>query len=551
MKIVDNFLLLLMSCFFLSPLSLNAEEDDSLNQPFDALKHLEIYNSALRELDINYVDTIKHLDLLELSLGRMLYELDPYTTYIPKQDSEMLQRMNKGQYGGVGSVITQVDGQPFFSDPYVGMPAYENGLRAGDRIISIDGEKCSGLQLSEVSDMLRGKPGSEIKIEVVREGETKPIRAKFQRAIIKTETVPYYSVLKNGVGYVVINDFIDRTASDFSKAVAEMVKTDNINKLVIDLRGNGGGLVSQAVEIAGLFVPQGTMIVEMKSKHKSNDHKYITKNQPLYPDMKVAFLIDNATASSSELLTGAMQDIDRAVVVGTRSFGKGLVQSVRQLPYESYLKLTVAKYYLPSGRCIQAIDYSNENEDNREIPDSLTVEYKTSLGRTVRDGSGITPDSTIVEDEKYNIASYLYVKQVYFKYANKFVAQNPIIADPSDFELTDHQYEDFVKFVESIGFKYQLVSNKYLISMQKMIKMEGYDEVTAEYISKLSELLQPNIQRDLTLFKEDVKMMLETEIIKRYYFHHGMYEYLTKKDKTISTAAEMVNGEVYNKILLQ
>ena len=538
MKKILSILLFVLS---LVPLQAKKDKKSGDNQSFDAMKHVEVYNSVLRELEINYVDTLKHDKLLKLSLDRMLYGLDPYTSYIPASDEETLKRLRSGQYGGIGSIITLVDNKPYLSEPYLGMPAQANGLRAGDEILEIDGEKCEGKSISEVSDMLRGKPHTEIVVKVRREGEKKPITKKFLRDIIQMPTVPYYVKVADGVGYIVILDFIDRTATDFEKALAELVEKHNINKLIIDLRGNGGGLVGQAVDIASLFVPKGTEIVSMKGRHQSNNISYKTKRDPLYSNMDLLFLVDGNTASSSEILSGAMQDLDRAFVLGERTFGKGLVQNVRELPYDSYLKVTTAKYYLPSGRCVQAIDYANrQNGTTRVIPDSLTKEFRTIKGRIVRDGGGVLPDSVITEDITYNISHYLYLKHIYFKYVNRFVTQHPTIVSADKFTLTDDEYADFCTFVKESGFTYQLESNRYLQELQDMVKMEGYDELTKDLFNQLSEQLKPDVENDLVRFREDIQEMLELEIVKRYYYQKGAIEYGLRTDNWFKTAIEII-----------
>lgn len=539
------YIVIVLSLLALPSFAKKDKTEATSNQTLDAIKHVEVYNTVLRELEINYVDTLNHDELLKMSLGHMLYSLDPYTNYIPASDDETVKRLRTGQYGGVGSRIMLVDGKPYLIEPMYGMPAQVNGLRAGDEIIEIDGVKCKDKSISEISEMLRGKPQTELTIIVQREGYKKPIKKTFLRALVQEPTIPYYAKVADGIGYIILYDFVDRTAADFEIALNSLVEQHNITKLIIDLRGNGGGLVSQAVDIASLFLPKGTEVVSMRGIHESNNVVYKTRHMPRYPDMELLFLVDGNSASASELLSGAMQDFDRAFILGERTFGKGLVQNIRQLPYDSYLKITTGKYYLPSGRCVQAIDYANrQNGTARVIPDSLTKEFRTVKGRIVRDGGGILPDSVITDQFTYNISHYMFLKNLYFKYANKYVLAHQTIAPASEFSLTDEEYNDFCQFVIQSGFTYRLESEKYLQDLKEMVKYEGYDDLTNELFEQLTAKLQPSVETDLVRFRADVQKMLEQEIIKRYYYQKGESEYNSRFDKWLKIAIELLQNGV-------
>ena len=511
----------------------------------DISKHIDIYNSVLKELELNYVDTLNHERLMEFSIGRMLYSLDPYTVYIPEREEEAVRTLRSGEYGGIGSIITQVDGSVCIYDPYEGMPAQKSDVRAGDVILEVDGVSAEGKSVAQVSEMLRGVPGTEIVLKLRREGEKKPVVRRFTREVVQIAPIPYYGTVAPGVGYIVFNDFIDKSYVEFKKALNDLTENNGVQKLIVDLRSNGGGLIDQAAKIASLFVPNGTEIASIRGKDKRSEHIYRTSEEPLYPDMPLAFIVGENTASSAEILSGAMQDLDRAAVFGTRTFGKGLVQSIRQLPHNSFLKVTTAKYYLPSGRCVQAVDYAQRQNAGRDyaIPDSLTDEFKSTKGRIFLNNSGITPDVECDEQMKVNIAYYMYAKNLYFQYANRYCLSHGSIAPADTFALTDEEYRDFVAFVKEKDFTYTLESERYLEDLRDLVEMEGLSGITEQMFDSLSAVLQPDIDRDIMLFEDDVRSFLEGEIVKRYYYQRGVCQYNLRRDKCLDEVLKYMGDE--------
>lgn len=506
---------------------------------FDLGRMVQTYCGAVKELEVSYVDTLNYEKLLKTSLGAMFKTLDPYTEFIPAADeSEYLQRLRSGEYGGVGSVITLVDSMPYFSEVYMDMPACKAGIRNGDRILSIDGVKCSDKKISEVSDMLRGQQGTVITVKVQREGQQKPLVFSFEREKIALPSVMYWAEVAPGIGYVRIGDFVDRTAFEFKKAMEELTASHEIKSLIIDLRSNGGGLVDQAVEVASLFVPKGTKMVEMKGAHDEKSREYSTYNAPLYGNMKLLFMVNGNTASSSEILAGALQDMDRAVVMGEPTYGKGLVQNVAELPYDNFMKLTVAKYYLPSGRCVQKKDSADRKT------------YWTKNHRAVEDGSGVMPDTMIQDTTTINISDYLFVKNMYFKFANRYWNRNSAPADIKDFKVTDEIYDEFCKFVTEEKFTYKLESEKYLNSLKDMVEDEGYGKLTEDLFRQLKEAMQPNVERDMQMFRKEIVQNLETEMAKTPWYQRGEYEIFMRYDNWTREAVKLIENEKeFDKIL--
>lgn len=507
---------------------------------YDIFRCSDIYNSVWRELDINYVDTLNHEKLNDIAINSMLQSLDPYTVYIPEQQEEDLKAMTTGIYGGIGAVVQKHNDYVVISEPHYGLTAYKNGILAGDEIVSIDNENMKGKTVSYVSNKLKGIPGSEIKLKLRRHGENKPIEKTFRREAIHINSIDYYGVVADSIGYIALTDFTDQSYSDFKVALTAL-KDKNIKRLVIDLRNNGGGLVSEAVNIASMFLPKGTNIVSMRDKSAKNERKYKTPFVPIMPDIPLAIIVNENSASASEILAGAFQDLDRAVIVGARSFGKGLVQAIRQLPYGGYLKVTTAKYYLPSGRCIQSIDYDGSTSERpKTIPDSLTNKFKTVGGRIVRDKSGITPDVS-VESEKGNyISYYLFTDNIIFDFATQYYYSHPKIENPSTFNITDDEYNSFISFVKSKNFTYKLESEKMLSQLRKLVETEGYLTQTDTLLKQLSPMLKADVERDLRDFRKDIQKLLESEIVKRYYYQRGYYEFFLRYDDWLAKAIESI-----------
>lgn len=506
---------------------------------------LEIYNAVMRELSINYVDTIDYEQINEAGINYMLQKLDPYTTFFAESEEDALKMMTTGTYGGIGAIISRQGANILIAEPYEGMPAQRHDIRAGDIIVEVDGKSTKGLQTGDVSQMLRGPQGTEVELLLQRPGEKKTFRKKIIREVIQINPVEYYGMLTDTIGYIALRDFTDKAYNEVRDAVIDLTKNHNMRKLIIDLRSNGGGLVSEAVNIAGLFVPRHTHIVSTKGLQPQSHQEYITSNEPLLPDLPLMVLINSASASASEILAGALQDLDRAIVVGERSYGKGLVQSLRPLPHNTYLKVTTAKYYIPSGRCVQAIDYAKRNSDGsiQRIPDSLTHEFTTRNGRKVRDGGGIMPDSTLKRRDDCNIVYELYVRNLFFDYATNYARTHKSIAAPERFALTDAEYDDFINYVKAQNFTYELQSAQMLDEVRQVVKSEGYATDADTLLAQLATTLKPDIDRDLRRFRQSIEELLGSEIVKRYYFQKGTVAYELRFDQWLHQAIDLFNDD--------
>ena len=546
--------LLVGSVFF----GFNKEDDRN----FQIIKSLDVFNSVFKELDMFYVDSIDPKEVVEYGIRAMLAKTDPYTEYYPEEDNT-LKEMTSGKFGGIGSVIRYYTPRKRVAiiEPSEGNPAAEAGLKAGDIIMEINGkDMAQGDRIpndltSYVSDNLRGDPGTLCIIKVERptsDSTYVPMEFKVTRGTIRTNPVPYFGMLNDSIGYIYISTFsVEGCSKEVKRALVEL-KQQGATSLVIDLRGNGGGLLSEAVNVVNFFVPKGKEIVKTKGKFKQMDHAYRTMNEPIDLEIPLAVLVDGGTASAAEILSGSLQDLDRAVIIGNRTYGKGLVQTLRDLPYNSSMKITTAKYYIPSGRCVQAIDYSRRNSDGSiaRTPDSLTNVFHTATGREVRDGGGIRPDLEVKMDKTPNILFYLVNDDQIFDYATQYVLQHPTIAEVKDFQLTDADYADFKALLKKRNFSYDRQSEAMLKKLKEMAEFEGYMENASEEFAALEKKLQHNLDLELDRFAKDIKPLIAEEIVKRYYFEKGAVQETLKDDADLKKALEMLQQpEEYKKVL--
>lgn len=545
--------LVLCVCSLLCTSNVFSAEKKQSERNFEITKQLDIYNSLFRELDLYYVDSIEPKKLITESINDMLGTLDPYTNYIPEENSNDFKFMITGEYGGIGSVISQnKDKEIIISEPYEGMPAQKEGLQAGDVIVEVDGVKLKDKTVSDVSELLKGQAGTVVKVALKRVGEKSLIIKNITRQKIQINPVSYYGVVGNKVGYILLNQFTDKSAEEVKKAIFDLKNNQHVESIVLDLRNNPGGLLDQAVTITNYFLPKGLDVLFTKGKVKQWDVTYKTTEDPILPEMPLCVLVNGNSASASEIVSGALQDMDRAVIVGTRSFGKGLVQSNRQISYKGLLKVTTAKYYTPSGRCIQAIDYAHRGEDGElsKVPDSLMHEFKTKGGRTVKDGGGIMPDIEVKNEQKMNIAYYLYAQNMIFDFATDYTHRNKKVTSPEEFKLTDKDFEDFKAFLKEKKFTYTLKSAEALAKVKEMFDYEGYGDIAKEEYLALEKKLSVNIDRDIDAFKKDIEEMLSAEIMKRYYYQKGAIRYNLKADPELNKAMEVLaDQKQYNKIL--
>lgn len=523
---------------------------------FKTAKNMDIFNSIYKNLDLMYVDTLDAEEVVGNGIKAMLGSLDPYTTYYPEEKVNELKNMLTGKYAGVGAVVRynfQLQ-RVCISEPYENMPAAEVGLKKGDIILSIDNEDMTNKDVAYVSDHLRGDPGTSFIIKVKRPSTGKTLKMKITRRTIQMPFLPYYGMLEGGFGYINFNSFTDNCAKDVRRAFIDL-KKQGAKGLVFDLRNNGGGSVSEAVSIINMFLPKGKTVLKMQGKLQRSNKEYKTSVEPVDSVMPMVVLVNGNSASASEIMSGSLQDYDRAIILGTRTYGKGLVQTTMDLPYNGQMKLTTAKYYIPSGRCVQALNYKHSKGGYVEhVPDSLTKVFYTANGREVRDGGGVKPDVEVKPDSLPNIAFYLAgardSNEVMLNYEVDYIAKHSTIAPAKDFALTDADYDEFKARVLKADFKYDRETEKYLKDLEKLAKFEGYYDDAKPEFEALKKKLSHNVAKDLDYNKEYIKQLLENEIVAAYYFQAGAIQNSLRYDKQIKEAVKLLNSpEEYSKIL--
>lgn len=519
---------------------------------FEVSKNLDIFATLFRELNMYYVDETNPGELMKKGIDDMLGSLDPYTNYIPESEIEDYRYMTTGQYGGIGALVRQQGDYVVISEPYEGFPAQKADLRAGDRLLKINDIDVKGKKTDDISKYLKGQASTTLKLLIEREGEKKPLEKTLNREEIKIKSVPYSGMISNGVGYIKLTGFTENAAGEVKEALLSLKKNPELKSIVFDLRGNPGGLLKEAVDIVNIFVDKGTEVVSTRGKVKDWDKVHKASSIPVDMNIPITVLVDRGSASASEIVSGSIQDLDRGVVIGQRSYGKGLVQQTRQLSYNAQLKVTVAKYYTPSGRCIQALDYSHKGEDGSvdKVPDSLISAFKTRNGRIVYDGGGIAPDVN-VETQKYSsILASLVTKNLIFDYATKYRIAHNTIAPAKEFKLSDTEYEEFVTFLNGKDYDYTTKTEKTLDDLKKVASEDKTIDVLSEDITALKNKITHNKKEDLVKFKPEIKQFLEEEIASRYYFQNGRLESSFKDDKELVEAIAVLNDqEKYKKIL--
>ncbi len=507
---------------------------------FEVSKNLDIFASMYRDVNMYYVDSVNPSKLMKKGIDNMLTSLDPYTTFIPESDKDDYRYMTTGLYGGIGAIIKQIGEFTYISDPYEGYVAQRNGIVAGDRIVSIDGVIAKGKKTDDVSQLLKGQPGTQVKIILERNGEI--LEKTLTREEIKVKNIPYYGMIRDGIGYIKLNSFTEGAGRNVAEALKELKEKGNLKGVVLDLRSNPGGLLNEAVNVSNVFLPKGLEIVSTKGKIQDFNKTYKTINEPVDTNLKLVLLVNSSSASASEIVSGSIQDLDRGVILGQRTFGKGLVQTTRSLSYNTQLKITTSKYYIPSGRCIQALDYSHRNEDGSvgKIPDSLVTPFKTRAGRVVYNGGGVLPD-VVTEARKYsNISTSLLNKNIVAEYATYYYYKNPKF-NGNDIQLAEKDFTDFQSFISKKDYDYSTKSEKSLDELKKNAEEEKYLAALQSDIDALKSKLAHDKQADVMKNKSEIINLLEDEIASRYYFQKGRVKESLTHDSELDKAIELLN----------
>ena len=538
---------LIFISLFISSLTLLSFKSDY----FEIAKNLEIFTDLYKELNTYYVDETDPGKLIKSAMDEMLQTLDPYTNYIPESEIEDFQFMTTGQYGGIGAMITKRDEYVYISEPYEGFPAQKSGLMAGDKILEVNNISAKGKSTEEVSKLLKGQPNTNVSILIERKYINEPFEVSFKREKVTVGSVPYFGLLENNIGYVKLRSFTRNCSNDLKNAIIKL-KEQSATSLILDLRGNPGGLLNESVKISNFFVNQGEDIVSTKGKIKSWEKVYTATSKPIDTEIPLVVLIDQSSASASEIVSGSLQDLDRAVIVGKRSFGKGLVQQTRKLSYNSQLKLTVAKYYIPSGRCIQALDYSNRNEDGSvgKITDSLSTEFRTKNNRKVYDGGGITPDLVTESETSSKILLSLLRERLFFDYATEFRLKNENILSAKDFKITDEKFLDFKNFLSDKEYEYETDTEKAYKKFKKVAKDENYFESMRKDFDLLVTKIDNAKSDDLEKNKDFIKEILANEIVSRYYYQKGRIQSSLNYDKDVLQAISILSDRAKYKQIL-
>lgn len=543
MKQLTRLILLLVICAPITATAQKSQEDKN----FEITKALNTHISLLREVNRLYVDTVNPEELVKVGIDAMLSSLDPYTVFYPETNLDEIKLMTTGEYGGIGAVIgMNKEKQVIIREPYRGTPSHKAKLLPGDVILSINGTDMEGKTSADATNILRGPAGDELTLKIKR-GDEKPFNVKFKREKIHLPNIPYYGIIRDTVGYLYLSSFTETSAKDVRNALLKL-KSEGAKCIVFDLRGNGGGLMDQAVEIVSMFVPKGSPVVSVKGRIPNINKEMKTQNNPILPDIPLAILINSGTASASEIVSGALQDMDRALLVGTRSLGKGLVQNVRQLPYNTQLKITTAKYYIPSGRCVQAIDYSHKDANGKPVrlPDSLRKEFKTAGGRSVYDGAGIEPD-IIIPDTTYQLLTQeLVIGDYIFNFVNQYALKNSAPANVNDYVIPQGIYEQFTDYVlENQDFKHTTGISNIVGELSNTLKKFEYSEEIIKLAEQLKDALKPDLKQDMIRYRKEIEEALIDQLITRYYDNEGYIEYTVKnRDIYIDKALENINNNL-------